>query len=328
MRLLMFVILFVSSTLCVAQPCYQTQAFVRAPGSLVRPGLIQILVPEALEQFSYRAPGESEMRLERNAMRLFDKRNSLMPIQAAGSNYFFLQNGHLATLSASGSLFYHGKVDLEPSVVGGVYFVDSHTGELHVVDAFGYWMPTGIHPGPIRVVGGNYFITHAGLLTTIKCSGAAPGNPVGAAIEKTGWDFSQVRSAGGTFFVRQDGGVVSIDSETGFFQEAVFPDSVPELLGGNFFIGRDGILYTLSASGKIFKNPGITVGPTPRLLGPSFIQRVNGSLIAVDSGGIPHQRLVRVSTTGARIETVQKFESDPDPRAVFAPSIQEPGRLK
>lgn len=327
MSFLIRVMFFLLSSACLAEPySFQSQGFLRFPGESGRPGMIQILLPEAVETFPYRMPGEREMRIEKNTMLLFDKRNSLSEIEHAGGNFMFLRDGHLATISAAGSLFYLGAVALTPSVIGGVYFVDAASGELCVVDAHGYWMRTGIRPGPIRVVGGNYFITESGLLTTIKSIGIAPGNPVGAAIEKTGWSFHGVRGAGGNFFVRSDGGVVTIDSETGFFREAVFPDAPPKTLGGNYFVGEDGMLYTVSFDGKLFKNTDFEIKAPPLRRGYSFLQLADFGVIAIDAKGVPHRSLLRVSTTGNRINRMERFEKEPEKDSLFIPRIQERGR--
>jgi hypothetical protein len=327
-RFLIQVIFLVSSIPVFAGDFpYQSQSFIRFPSVSGRPGLIQILVPEAVESFSYRLPGEREWRVEKDAMLLYDKRNSLPEIGHAGGNFMFFKNGHLATISAGGSLFYLGAVGVTPSVTGGVYFVDAATGELCVVDAFGYWMRTGIRPGPIRVVGGNYFITASGGLTTIRSVGIAPGNPAGAVIEKTGWSFAGVRQAGGNFFVRADGGVVTIDSETGFFRDAVFPDAPPAISGGNYFIGEDRLLYTVSFDGKLYRNTGQEIPVPPRRRGYAFLQPGEGRVIAIDSRGVPHRSLLRVSTTGVRIGRVERFEEPPEegpePGSLFLPKIVE-----
>lgn len=312
MRIILFILVLLAPwTQALSFPALQTQSLVRMKDESGRPGLIQVFVPEP--------------RSEQGAMLLYDKRNSLPEIQTPGGNYLFFKNGEFATLSAKGELFYLGSVDVRPSVAGGVYFIDSGNGELCLVDASGFWMRTGIHPGPIRVAGGNYFITRSGVLTTIKALGAAPGNPAGAAIEKTGWDFSQVRGAGGNYFVRADGGVVTVDSATGFFRDAVVPDSPPSRLGGNYFIGADGILYTISADGKLFKNPEFTPGSKVRLLGYSFYELEDGSVTGVDSKGLPHPVLLRVSTTGIRVGLVQRLAGEPDPGSFFVPQVL--GRL-
>jgi hypothetical protein len=302
-----FVSLFFPSGLAFPFSALQTQSLVRMIGEQGRPGLIQVFVPE--------------IPVEKEGMILYDKRNSLPAIGTPGGNYLFLENGELATLSAKGELFYLGPVDVRPTLAGGVYFVDAANGELCIVDASGFWMRTGIHPGSIRVAGGNYFIARSGVLTTIKAFGAAVGNPAGAAIEKTGWDFSQVRGAGGNFFVLSDGGVVTIDSETGFFREAVVPESPPLSFGGNYFIGADGILYTVSADGKLFKNPDFSPGSKVKLFGYSFYQLEDGSVVGIDSKGLPHSSLLRVSTTGIRMGVVQRLASKPDPKSTFLPRI-------
>ncbi len=320
----LFFLMFInSSAVALAQDQHplQSQAFFRLKGTARDPGPIEVVVPKSLPEFRYFEQGDPVARVEPNAMFLFDKSNPLPKTRLAGSNYLFTEGGALVTLSAEGFLYYKGITRIEPGLAGGVYFLDRMTGEVIVIDSYGFFIRSGQAAKNVRVLGGNYFIDQDGLLTTIKSSGIAPGSPVGILTEKHGWNFSDVVLAGGSFFFRADGTMVTIHPGTGFFSDRIIPPSAPRFAGGNFFVGQDGVLYTLDHEARIHAHPEVRIPVLPAVIGSSFLVFPNQKIIAIDSDGNPHLSLVRVSATGLRVRIVDAIESAIDLNSVFQPRI-------
>ena len=299
---------------------YQSQSFFRMGESSLDAGLIQVVLPKAVPEFRFWLAGDPDQQVRQNAMLAFDKRNPLPATEFAGSNYVFTKGGYLSTLTADGYLVYKGKVAFRPAVSGGVWFVVEGTRELYAVDSYGFYVNTGIRVGAVRVVGGNYLIDSSGLLITIKSSGAGPGSSVGIATKKEGWNFSNVSRAGGSYFVKTDGTLVSIDSKTGFFQESTL-ESRPAITGGNYFVGENGVFYSLTFEGRVLRNEEIRVVGPPVVVGYNVLKFEDGLIAVVDVEGKVHRNLIRVSTTGVRVRVVNTLDVDLDPASFFVPRI-------
>ncbi len=301
---------------------YQSQTIFRLrPQAGSVSGLIEVLLPKSIPQYTYFLPGDPSAHQETNIQAVYDKRNPLTETDAAGTNYLFTKGGYLSTVDAQGLLLYKGRVSYQPEILGGVYFIDANQHQVIAIDSYGYYVETGISISNPKVVGGNYLIDRDGVLTTIKSIGVEPASDLGIATRKTGWTFNDVISAGGNFFARSDGSVVTINSVNGFFDDSNQGLSKPYRSGGNFFIGEDCILYTVTFDGKIKANPDFMINSDPVMLGYSFMKQSDGKLISIDSDGVPHRSMMRVSTTGIRSRPIQSFEEELDQKAIFLPSI-------
>lgn len=300
---------------------YQTQCFYRIGAGSGNAGQLEVIAPARVPEYRFYPQGDPVMQTETNTMLVFDKRNPLTATETAGSNYLFLAGGYLATISAEGFLNYKGKVTYTPEAAGGVYFVASGTREVYAVDSYGFVVPGGRKAGELKVIGGNYFIDKTGLLTTIKSLGASPNSGLGIVIEKRGWSFPDVLKAGGVFFYRANGTLVTIESATGNFKDGIVPSSKPALAGGNYFVGEDRVLYTVSNEGTVRPHPEVLVVGEPLVSAYSWLKLEDGTLVVIDADGNPHRSVVRISTTGVRAEVVKTLESDPDPKSVFMPKI-------
>jgi len=299
---------------------FQSQSFFRLGENAMDPGMIQVILPKAVPEYHFWVAGNSEQQVESNALLMFDKRNPLPPTEFAGSNYLFTRGGYFATITADGFLNYKGRVAFRPAVLGGVWFIIEGTRELYAVDSYGYYVSTGIRVDTVKVAGGNYLIDGNDTLITIKSMGQVPGSPVGLATLKTGWSFPGVQVAGGSFFVKSDGTLVTVDSTNGFFNELV-PGARPAIVGGNYFVGEDRVLYTVTCEGRLIQNPSVVVRSQPILTGYSALKLEDGLVVAVDSDGVPHGTLVRVSTTGVRVKVVRTLDVDVDLGSIFAPKV-------
>jgi hypothetical protein len=284
---------------------YQSQTLIRYSN-----GLIQTLPAVTVPEYLIYAPGQKTPTKISNAALLYDKRNPLPPLTVMGANYGFMANGTMVTVSESGSLYYKGKIPYQPSLNGGNYFINKGTNELITIDSEGYFNATGKIATNLRILGGNFYIDQAGIMTTIKHSGMAPGNPLGQVTQKDGWNFNDVVKAGGNFMVKTDGTIIAIDSQTGFFSDPQKVDSYPMQLGGNYFIGQDRILYTVSSKGQVQKWQ--LVNGEMKTFGYSYMIDQDGDFIFVDGEGIPHTSLVNVSTTGIESKVVTRITNKID----------------
>ncbi len=299
---------------------YQSQSFFRLGESSLDAGLIQVVLPKAVPEYRFYVAGNPDQQVQQNAMLVFDKRNPLPATEFSGTNYIFTKGGYLSTISADGYLIYKGKVGLRPAVAGGVWFVTEDS-QLYAVDSFGFYVNTGLKVGAVRVIGGNYLIDSTGTLITIKSSGAGAGSALGLATRKDGWNFSGVVRAGGNYFLKADGTLVTIDSKTGFFNEFSQVESKPAITGGNYFVGEDRLLYSVSFDGKVNKNSGFSVNGQPIVVGYSVMKFEDGLVAAIDADGSVHPTLIRVSTTGVRVKVMKTLDVDLDPSSFFVPRV-------
>lgn len=281
-----------------AHAASQSQTMIRH-----RDGLIQTFPANALEKYNLYTPGVKDPFELKNTALLFDKRNPLPKLTYQGGNYAFFEGGVLATIDENGGFWYKGKTIYKPEAFGGNYFFNKDSHELITIDSAGYYNSTGISENAPRLLGGNFYINQVGLLTTIKHVGAEPGNPVGMVTQKNGWNFNDAIRAGGNWFEKINGTIVTIDSETGFFSDKAYtPDSLPKVIGGNYYVGNDGFLYTISNKGVLKKN--MPVLGDMSIFGYSYMIANDGYFIFVDSNGNPHTEMVQVSTTGIKSEVI------------------------
>lgn len=303
-----------------SQAAYQSQTLLRYAGGGPNGGLIQTLPAVTAQEFNIYTPGFRDPFKVKDAALLYDKRNPLPTLMVVGGNYAFFKGGVMATVAEDGSLYYKGKTTVQPGALGGNYFLNQGTNEIIAIDSAGFYNSTGKFAQNVRILGGNFLIDQAGTMTTIKHMGSEPGNPLGMVTVKAGWSFNDVVRAGGNFMVKVDGSVVGVNSENGFFTEPQKVDSRPKQLGGNYFIGEDKVLYTVSDKGEVKKQQPI-IGEM-KYYGYSYMIDGDGDFIFVDGKGIPHTELVRVSTTGVKSEVVKQFKGGMDTHQNFIPAQQ------
>ena len=264
-----------------------------------------------------------------NTALLYDTRNPLSATTNAGGNFAFYESttpgtSYLSTVNANGSFFYKGLQTFKPGVVGGVYFTDKTTNNLVVVDSFGFFWNTFTAAPAIRLAGGNFFIDQTGTLTTMKSMGVAPGDATGMVTVKTGVSFADAEKVGGNYFVKRDGTVITVSSITGYYSAPYTPDARPVILGGNWFVGADKLLYTIDSDGNLKKDTDYTVSTAPAdiasmTIGYSFIRMRDGSFIFVDGVGIAHKTILRISTTGTNVDQLTKLPATIDARNLYLP---------
>lgn len=264
-------------------------------------------------------PTSTSPTLVKNAGLLYDKGTSASAITAMGGNYAFTADGSLMSVSEAGSLFTN-KVSFQPAALGGNFFINKGTNEVIAIDSAGFYNSTMTIANNVRLMGGNFYIDRAGVLTTVKHMGTAPGNPLGMVTTKTGLgDFSSAIKAGGNFFLKVDGTIVGINNENGFYTDPQKVDSRPKQIGGNYFVGENKVLYTVSDLGFVTKLSPV-LGKI-KTYGYSYLLADDGYFIFIDGKGIAHTDLVQVSATGAG-KLVNQIKAPLSTQPSFIPAQQ------
>jgi hypothetical protein len=261
---------------------------------------------------------ESEGRIE---IVLIERSNPLAPSESAGGNTLFTQVGDWVTVSRDGYVYYQGKLRFPLRTKGGNYLVDSDDRVIGI-DSHGYMLDTFLRIPEPRVLGGNFIIDRDGTLVTFKDRGIRPGDGVGFATRKEGWDFGNCTRAGGNFFFTHGGSVVTVSEETGFFHEwdAVTPGEAPAMIGGNFFIGSDLRVRTVDRSGKL-RILSAPLKQLPTEWGGSWMRFPEGRMVLIDSKGEPHSTWLRVRNAPGGERREDRF-----PEPIERESVYEVGK--
>jgi hypothetical protein len=196
-------------------------------------------------------------------------------------------------------------------VAGGNFLIDPASKRIRAVDAWGYPVEAPVEVKTWSALGWNWLVTGDGELITVRRSGVAPGDGSGMVIRKTGWDFSDIRFAGGTFLVRASGRVVTISEVTGFFREWDGPESGILWVGGNHLIDRDSRLWTVDEEGG-FQNTRKQAAVLPVMNGKNWLRFPDGMVWGVDSKG--------------QIAPPTAFYEPIDSKSVFKPRVSGGGQ--
>jgi hypothetical protein len=301
---------------------FQSQITIRSNGAGLENGNVQVMPAVTVGEYKYHVPGILDLQSAFNTALLYEKRNPLGATVAAGGNYTFYDGGYMSTIDANGTFLYKGDVTFKPAILGGVYFTDSVSGHIVLVDSYGFYWDSMTAAPSIRMAGGNYFIDTTGVVTTFKSVGTDIGNGTGMMTVKIGMDFSSAKLAGGNFFVLGDNSIVTVNSVNGFVSMPYTVTTTVKVVGGNYFIGDDNFLYTIDNQGVLNKNTSYVVGQ-PVLRGYSFLRFADGTFIFVDGSGMPHRSILDVSSTGIQVENLTQLPITIDMRSIYLPNNQK-----
>ncbi len=250
----------------------------------------------------------------------YGKRNPFSGIRDAGGNHFVTVSGEWVTVSEKGTL--HLQPTRFPSSVwaGGNFLLEPGSGRIHAVDAWGYPVDSRVDARDWKAIGWNWLITRDGILITVRKSGVAPGDGTGMVIRKTGWDFNDVRIAGGTFLIRADGRLVTISEITGYFKDWDPIESGIRSVGGNHLIDGEYRLWTVDEDGVLHRTDRL-VPVLPSIHGKGWMRFPDGMVWSIDpQGGVKNELQL---VTGARgVLTTSSFFETIDPASVFRPRIE------
>ena len=241
----------------------------------------------------------------------FAKRNPFSPIRDPGGNHFVTASGEWVTVSDAGTVHLQSIRFPWAVVAGGNFLIDPASKRIRAVDAWGYPVEAPVEVKTWSALGWNWLVTGDGELITVRRSGVAPGDGSGMVIRKTGWDFSDIRFAGGTFLVRASGRVVTISEVTGFFREWDGPESGILWVGGNHLIDRDSRLWTVDEEGG-FQNTRKQAAVLPVMNGKNWLRFPDGMVWGVDSKG--------------QIAPPTAFYEPIDSKSVFKPRVSGGGQ--
>lgn len=229
-------------------------------------------------------------------------------ISTLGSNFFFTEDGRFFTTSSTGFFTAKGLMPFKPAAAGATWFAKKTTkgdnGEIVTIDQKGFFYEKGVTLPPTKSVGGTFFITHSGELSTITAQGYL--------YEKVSCKQCNLKSAniqaGGNYFIitsqnLNDQKVVSISAENGGTYEPYLLEAPVTQLGGNYFITskrtQSGVvksLYGISKEGWIQKPL-----PLPKdiaQVGYSMVVFTDQTFLTIDSAGLTHAEAVKTDSNG------------------------------
>jgi len=295
-------------------------------------GLIQTLPATTVDPYLLFAPGVPKPTEIKNAALLLDKRNPLPPLTSMGGNYAFFEDGSMATVNEKGTFLYKGNVPFSPGALGGNYFLNQGSHEVIVVDSAGFFVATGRSESSIRLLGGNFYIDQQGVMTTIQSLGTEAGSKIGLLTRYDHPDqlVSDAVVAGGNYLEKVDGSIITVSSD-GKFSAPIHSSGLPKKIGGNYFIGADHLLYTISDTGYLFQytlsSESVELAPilaNAKNFGYSYMTTSDGTLIFVDGKGVPHTQMVRISSTGiksALVSTLKDIDDSTDGSTGTSPVV-------
>lgn len=205
---------------------------------------------------------------------------SLFISKAFSQSYFVLDNGITLSVDSEGYVYDYGHhtPTSRVSVKGGQFLIED-ANILVTVDARGnMYRKYEILPENVLGKGSNYFIGTNNLFYGIDSEGYVN-------LLELDKKLNNITRFGGTFFATDaDFFVVN---EKGSFVKAEVEGVKPTdliILGGNYFMTNRGVLYTVSADGKIISQKAQRVGIIQKKGGNYFID-TTGSLYTVSATG-------------------------------------------
>lgn len=167
------------------------------------------------------------------------------------------------------------------------------------------------------MIGGNFYIDQNNILHTIRSVGKTSmtcEGMVGSFPDKK----LDVLAAGGNFYLNRDGTIVGINSVNGAVSDPPYvPESRPAIMGGNYFIGQDNVLYTIDSEGKLFKT--IALPSRPIAYGYSYLKFSDGSFALITANGGVHLEAIRVGAAG-KAEYTTKVPAPLEINSTYVPN--------
>lgn len=211
---------------------------------------------------------------------------TLLSLNAFSQSYMILNRGIILTTDAQGFVYDYNQFVLpyEVKVVGGQFF--SEDGKLVTVDDQGMMYRKDMKVKKVKGKGINYFVNDDSELVTIDHKGF---------VYK--WDkdksFKKDTRYGGNFLI------VSTDPKKYVYDLFTISDkgsytkiSIPGfnaanamVLGGNYFMAKNGVIYTVSKDGFVFSKESMRTGDIVRAGGNFFMDTMN-KLYTVTAEGV------------------------------------------
>jgi hypothetical protein len=209
---------------------------------------------------------------------------ALLSINAFSQTYMVLNNGVILTVDKAGFVYDFGHFILPYNVKspGGSYLVEDN--KLITVSEKGLLTKLDYKAKDLEVLGGNFYIDDNGTLFTINANGLV--------FKYKEDDFTRVEKFGGNYFTNYsdrketDLHLITI-SNTGLVSNLQVPGLDPKEInhtGGNYFITKKNVLYTVSDAGIVVIQPQIKIGFVKKRAGNFFIDS-NGFVYGVTAAG-------------------------------------------
>lgn len=179
-------------------------------------------------------------------------------ILGKGLNYVLTEKGRLTTIDDAGFFYEYDKESLfkkARSFGGNFFLVDADEKkalvDLYTINAKGNFFKmnvAGLNPAMITTVGGRYFQTRDGIVSTISKEGFV--------FAKNEMKIAAIKKMGGNFFIDANNLIYTISDQGLLLLPAIPSDleiSTVTKLGNNYFIDSKGKLYTVDHQGLIIE---------------------------------------------------------------------------
>lgn len=206
-----------------------------------------------------------------------------------GGQYFVEENSILATIDENGSLFRKYEVIPEKILGQGMNYYLSSTGEITTIDQKGV-AHHSTNEAFTRAMnfGGNYFTAVADAETGVMdlYTVALDGSVIKADLGET-LKIKDVVAFGGSYFMTNRGVVYTITADGRVLSMAHMRVGVLQRRGGNFFTDSAGMIYTVAEDGSLVL-PALPISlkiNTITKLGSNYFLDLSGRLYVVDKMG-------------------------------------------
>jgi hypothetical protein len=217
-------------------------------------------------------------------------------LAASAQSYLVLNNGVMLTTDRAGYVydFGHFVVPYDVKINGGSFLVEKK--QLITVDENGYKYDKDQEVEKIKGKGLNYLLTDDNSLITIDLKGFF------YEYKKDQDDsLGRIEKFGGNFFIAKDkkkkNSLLYTLNATGNYFNITLPELNPAditVLGGNYFINRFGVAFTVSKEGYVYAKTEKVTGALKKQGGNFFVDSSN-KLFTVSESGILSNPVVPVS---------------------------------
>jgi len=208
----------------------------------------------------------------------------LMAANLQAQSYMVLENGIVLTLDRSGFIydFSHFVMPYKVSINGGQFLVEDS--KLITIDENGFLYRKDQKVKAINGKGNNYYIDDDNELVTIDSKGFF--------YHFGDEDFKRVGHFGGNFFTIQSSkrnpqlDLYTVNSKGNYFKlkiDGLDPLSILHV-GGNYFVTKSNVAYTVSRDGFVFAKPQMSIGSIRRRGGNYFINDKNQIFTVSEEG--------------------------------------------
>ncbi len=205
-------------------------------------------------------------------------------LSASAQSYLVLNNGVMLTTDKAGFVYDYGHfvIPYEVKITGGQFLVEKE--QLITIDENGYRYDKDEKIKKIKGKGLNYVLNDKYELITVGSNGfyyKFTEDDMLKKIEKFGGNFFTVKDKKKSILL------YTVNASGNYFNIAL-PELNPAditVVGGTFFITKDGVPFTVSKDGFVFAKTGMQIG-TVKKFGGNFVIDETNKLFTISETGI------------------------------------------